>query len=115
MIKKWLLWESASLVKEILTEYEQYCGNSCVTELTRQCWTNLVLTAVNCKLCHILCNSDSIISGCIASESDIVSNEVEGSGCDVLGENVESQENSLSEWLVSCLIFKLGTRHIPSH
>lgn len=48
--------------------------------MTRQCWTNLVLTAVICKLfmCHILCNCDTIICGCIASEREIVSNEVQG-------------------------------------
>jgi hypothetical protein len=29
-----------------------------------------------CKLCHTLCNSNTIISGCIASDSEVVSNEV---------------------------------------
>jgi len=74
MIKKCLLRESACIVKEILTEHKQYCGNN---SLTRDDKT-VLNKSVNCKLCHILCNSDTIICGCIASESEIVSNEVGG-------------------------------------
>jgi hypothetical protein len=90
--------------------------------MTRQCWTNLILITVICKLFvwYIFCNNDTIvcklfvwyifcndtiISGCIASESEQWNGrDVERSGYDVLGENAGNQENGWSERLVSCLI-----------
>jgi hypothetical protein len=64
--------------------------------MTRQCWTNLVLTAVICKVFvwHILCKSDAIISGFIASESETVSNEVEGMWKEVFVMSLEGMQKT---------------------